>query len=412
MKGYKEIRKINEANFSESDWNQIQNYIEKIPPEVQILVFYNSKIILSTIPELKTGSTHNPKELFDFVQTTNSAYDYQFQSFFLEDQQKETRGGSHKNKGLIISRFDAKGKSSLKRIPKFMMHIFFVVLVFETLSITVIILIAKSVSNSIEIIQKATQKIANGELDTKLEISGRRNSNEILQLTEDLERMEKEGVTLAPDAEKESYNEQFYLYLALTKASEQVILTYSVMTSKGESKRPSYLINRVKQVFPKLVVEKEEMDTSYEKIMGSDKGKSYLISHLADGSYAKDVIWWEIASHYEKKTPGILKDLLRIREKRAGNNSLKKEAAKRLFGDVLYGSVTRFEQYVQCPFAFFSHYGLLLNERQQYEISSLDHGNLFHQAMEHLSHELEQRNKNWQDLSEEKRLRRLPCCRC
>ena len=214
------------------------------------------------------------------------------------------------------------------------------------------------------------------------------------------ERMEKEGVTLAPDAEKESYNEQFYLYLALTKASEQVVLTYSVMTSKGESKRPSYLINRVKQVFPKLVVEKEEMDTSYEKIMGSDKGKSYLISHLADGTYAKDVIWWEIASHYEKKTPGILKDLLGIREKRAGNNSLKKEAAKRLFGDVLYGSVTRFEQYVQCPFAFFAHYGLLLNERQQYEISSLDHGNLFHQAMEHLSHELEQRNKNWQDLSE------------
>ena len=93
--------------------------------------------------------------------------------------------------------------------------------------------------------------------------------------------------------------------------------------------------------------------------------------------------------------------MLRIREKRAGNNSLKKEAAKRLFGDVLYGSVTRFEQYVQCPFAFFAHYGLLLNERQQYEISSLDHGNLFHQAMEHLSHELEQRNKNWQDLSEE-----------
>ena len=57
----------------------------------------------------------------------------------------------------------------------------------------------------------------------------------------------------------------------------------------------------------------------------------------------------------KKKTPGILKDLLRIREKRAGNNSLKKEAAKRLFGDVLYGSVTRFEQYVQCPFAFFAH---------------------------------------------------------
>ena len=89
------------------------------------------------------------------------------------------------------------------------------------------------------------------------------------------------------------------------------------MTSKGESKRPSYLINRVKQVFPKLVVEKEESDTSYEKIMGSDKGKSYLISHLADGTYAKDVIWWEIASHYEKKTPGKnVQEIIHSKKKR------------------------------------------------------------------------------------------------
>lgn len=214
------------------------------------------------------------------------------------------------------------------------------------------------------------------------------------------DRIEKEGVILAPDAEKESYNEQFYLYLALTKASEQVILTYSVMTSKGESKRPSYLVMRVKSLFPKLILQKEEDMVSYEKMMGSDKGKTYLISHLADGTYASDASWWEIAAHYEKKSPGIIKELLQIRERKTGKNPLQKEVAKRLFGETLYGSVTRFENYVMCPFAFFSRYGLLLGKREQYEISSLDHGKLFHYTMEHISHELEKQHKTWQELTE------------
>ena len=96
-----------------------------------------------------------------------------------------------------------------------------------------------------------------------------------------------------------------------------------------------------------------------------------------------------------------MKDLLKIRGKKAGKNKLKKEAARRLFGDAFYGSVTRFEQYVKCPFAFFLRYGLLLAEREQFEISDLDHGNLFHYAMEHLSHELEKMNKGWNDLTED-----------
>lgn len=313
MKGYKEIRKINEANFSESDWNQIQNYIEKIPPEVQILVFYNSKIILSTIPELKTGSTHNPKELFDFVQTTNSAYDYQFQSFFLEDQQKEARDGSHKNKGLIISRFDAKEKSSLNRIPKFMMHIFFVVLVFETLSITVIILIAKSVSNSIEIIQKATQKIANGELDTKLEISGRRNSNEILQLTEDLERMRK---ALKENLERRSrfimgISHDLRTPVALIKGYSEAV-SDGIVNSIDDIKKSISIINTKAGLLESMIndlINYIKMDnTEWKKTLRPVELKSFLKDFSTNMEGAAELYKRKISSSIEIEEQQVLMD--------------------------------------------------------------------------------------------------------
>ena len=63
--------------------------------------------------------------------------------------------------------------------------------------------------------------------------------------------------------------------------------------------------------------------------------------------------------------------------------------------------MTRLEQFVQCPYAHFIRYGLQLSEREQYDVSGLDHGNLFHHAMEHFSHRLEQENREWQDLTEE-----------
>ena len=314
MKGYKEIRNINEANLSESDWNQIQNYIEKIPPEVQILIFYNSKIILSTIPELKTGSTHNPKELFDFVQTTNSSYDYQFQSFFLENQpKKDARDGSHKNKGLIISRFDAKEKNSLKRIPKFMMHIFFVVLAFESLSITVIILIAKSVSNSIEIIQKATQKIANGELDTKLEISGRRNSNEILQLTEDLERMRK---ALKENLERRSrfimgISHDLRTPVALIKGYSEAV-SDGIVNSIDDIKKSVSIINtkagQLESMINDLINYVKMDNIEWKKTLRPVELKSFLKDFAANMECAAELYKRKISSSIEIDEQQVLMD--------------------------------------------------------------------------------------------------------
>lgn len=72
------------------------------------------------------------------------------------------------------------------------------------------------------------------------------------------------------------------------------------------------------------------------------------------------------------------------------------------------GSVTRLEQFVKCPYAHFIRYGLCLEEREHFEISGVDHGNIFHKSLEHFSHELERVEKEWQDLTEEE-ARQLAC---
>lgn len=209
------------------------------------------------------------------------------------------------------------------------------------------------------------------------------------------------GTQLAPDAEEESYREQFYLYLALTKASEKVILTYSAMGADGTSKRPAYLISKVRELYPALRVQWEENEKSVQKILGSDKGLTYLIRHLADGTYETDDTWWEIAAFYEKKQPGILRKWLEIRQSTRGKTPLRREAAERLYGKILEGSITRLEQFVQCPYAHFVRYGLYLKDREHFTINGLDHGNIFHKSLEHFSHELEKMGKEWQELTEE-----------
>lgn len=215
----------------------------------------------------------------------------------------------------------------------------------------------------------------------------------------DRRRIAQAGVVLAPSDEEKSFTEQFYLYLTLTKASEKLILTYSRMGEEGSSKRPAYLIRQINSLFPRLVIEKEEEDHSVKHILGCDMGRSYLVTHLAGGTFHRDPIWWEIASWYERKDPRSVAGLLSYRLSDHSASSLSKEAAACLYGSAIYGSVTRLERFARCPYAHFILYGLDLKERENYTIGFSDYGNVYHEAMEHFSHQLEESGKRWKDLT-------------
>ncbi|MBR4004772.1 MAG: HAMP domain-containing histidine kinase [Treponema sp.] len=185
LKGYKEIRRMEEYDLSEDDWEMIRNEIKNIPPTVQVAFYYDYSILLSNMPELKAGTIVTPGEIWNFITSSNSEYDYQMQAPMME-----RRGfGSYGPEVIVISRSKVR-PSQDRRWNRFTLPFFIGVLVFELFCITLIIILSKTISSSITLLQQNTQKIADGALDTKLEQPKHSvKSNEITSLTESLERM-------------------------------------------------------------------------------------------------------------------------------------------------------------------------------------------------------------------------------
>ena len=57
MQGYKQIREIGELDVSDNDWDELEEQLEGIPPNVQVAVVYDSSVIISTIGDLPVGTT-------------------------------------------------------------------------------------------------------------------------------------------------------------------------------------------------------------------------------------------------------------------------------------------------------------------------------------------------------------------
>ena len=63
------------------------------------------------------------------------------------------------------------------------------------------------------------------------------------------------GTEMAPSPRQQMYIQRLYLYLNMTKPSEQLYLSYAKVNSEGKGIRPSYLIDTVRKLFPAMSVE-------------------------------------------------------------------------------------------------------------------------------------------------------------
>ena len=62
-------------------------------------------------------------------------------------------------------------------------------------------------------------------------------------------------------------------------------------------------------------------------------------------------------------------------------------------------SVTKFEDFNQCPFEFFAKYGLNLQERAEYKVQSPDIGNILHAVMNRFGRDLKRENRQWSSVN-------------
>ena len=220
----------------------------------------------------------------------------------------------------------------------------------------------------------------------------------------DREKFAREKLTLSAGGKEKAYVQKFYLYLNLTKPSEKLDIYYSKVSADGKSVRPSYLIQELQKLFPKLKVRDEERYLK-EQELTENIGFDRMIREFVQKRHETDGAWCELYSWY-KKNPKWQEKVERFLEAgyyRKPLDALTEEAAKRLYGEEFETSITRMERFAVCAFSHFLTYGLGLREREEYDFQAADLGNVCHRALERFSYKVEREAGDWLKLTEEKR---------
>ena len=223
----------------------------------------------------------------------------------------------------------------------------------------------------------------------------------------DREFLRESDVELAPSPRQQMFIQRLYLYLNLTKPSEQLYLSYSKIDSSGKSMRPAYLIDTVKKLFPTLTVQFPEMRSAIDQIVTAREGAAYLAEGLRD--YAAGVVGEErekeILTIYHAFSQDALaetKDFLtEAAFKRYKEGALSKAVAQALYGKYLQNSVTRLESFAECAYSHFLEYGLTLQERKEFSFERNDLGNVYHEVLERFAKGLSDHGHTWFDFTPE-----------
>lgn len=223
-------------------------------------------------------------------------------------------------------------------------------------------------------------------------------------LEEELKRQEC-GFMLAPSEKKNAVISQFYLYLNLTKPEEKLFLTYSDIGTDGKKRNPSYIISKIEKLYDDLTAKYwgEERDPDY--YLGSDFGMRFLIQGIREyethDEWEEAEQWEKLFLWYQEEFKDKLTNLIAKKHLQKREGRVSREAARLLYGHELVSSITRFENFAQCPFLHFLNYGLTLRERQEYQVSSPDFGILFHGVMRQFFQTMKKEKLSFAGLSKE-----------
>lgn len=214
--------------------------------------------------------------------------------------------------------------------------------------------------------------------------------------------LEKQGMQLAPTTEKRVLDSRFGVYSALTIPKEKLYISYAIADFEGKGLRPSQMVSQIKRIFKNIKTEGSELmeeGFSTELISSYKSAYNFYLHQLEKGN--DDLLTSEIKKELfcdEEIKKRIIRTEERIKyDKKA--EKLAPECVKALYGESLTGSVSRFELFSQCPFAYFVQYGLKAEERKSPAPEATDTGSLLHSVIELFSKKVYEEGRSFRDIS-------------
>ncbi|WP_411843608.1 PD-(D/E)XK nuclease family protein [Salinicoccus sp. HZC-1] len=212
---------------------------------------------------------------------------------------------------------------------------------------------------------------------------------------------ERADIELSPSSKTLAQDERFVFYLAITRATEGLYLSWSVTLPSGDVTKRSPFLDEVIPEHPEHVRNYEYRRVSEysrfnpERLISSARSMEPLL-HLkmremmtspvdAPQDFLKLPEYRPWVETFQMLMKESWHDIYpRLRRNLTYDNKadpLSEEAAQALYGKEMNASVSRFETFHRCQFQHFSAYGLKLKVRKPYQVAPLELGNLYHEVL-------------------------------
>lgn len=228
-------------------------------------------------------------------------------------------------------------------------------------------------------------------------------------LLTDAERliMANQGLNISSGVSEDNFAERYLLYKGFSLATDYLWVSYALADSEGAGLNKSILITNLRQILPKAKFTSIPLETIQQDniLQVTTKRRSLTnftcaLRKLRETGQMEE-FWYDVYNYllHQKDIPltvaisGIFAQ--------APKEVLPSTLATKLYTKhkTLKGSVTRFEQFFNCPFKHFVHYALNLQERKEFSFTSPDLGILLHAIMHQFGNILAQQNRSWQSVS-------------
>ncbi|HUA67159.1 MAG TPA: PD-(D/E)XK nuclease family protein, partial [Candidatus Saccharimonadales bacterium] len=227
----------------------------------------------------------------------------------------------------------------------------------------------------------------------------------------DREELEQYNASLGPNLRDQLARERYLGYIACTRARKKLVVTFSRHDADGKTLNPSSLVAHLQTLFPKLEIEEFNAHADWQEA----EHVTELVAPLAALLNVKvrravlspPVRRDEDIAPYQQNWSDLLKlpplkslvgSLRDLREPNPSEN-LSPSLAEAIYGPALRTSVSRLEEFAQCPFRFFVHSGLRAEERKVFELDARERGSFQHEVLKAFHEQITAEGKRWRDLT-------------
>ena len=211
-----------------------------------------------------------------------------------------------------------------------------------------------------------------------------RVSDDGLFSTQERDELRSVGLNLAVSKKELQFAEDYQIYIALTRAKNELYICKSEFDLSGNPLNASVIVENIKMVLPNVGCITYDEKLSLNEVFNNRAILEKAERRIADLDNSEDNdLWWQIIKYFktENEFDLELNSVASGYEYKKDTGLLSTDVVEKIYGKMKSTSVSRIETFNRCPCMYFSRYGLKLDKREEFTMDSRNVGLIYHDIL-------------------------------